>query len=131
MSDPPFELSYLTDRLMELERELNALPGDAYLDRIEVRERIREVQAHMGGLRAESPPREDLESQLAQLELRAAELRKERIDVVGFAGGGSQGGDFGFSKDAHEMNQKIDRAQGLDEIEARIRWIKERLAEND
>ena len=111
-----------------LDERLQTLATDDYNARIDLRQERQELLAEASRLRKELPiDREALEAELAELQGRADELRKQRVDPVKQAGGGSGGGDFGFAGDAWRLNRHIDAALGLDGIMVRIAQIEQRL----
>ena len=68
-----------------IERELAELPADAFLQRIELRDRLLELRAEAGRLRQGADiegPTEHLMAQLGGWRQELNRLRKQRIDVV-------------------------------------------------
>lgn len=126
-------MSRLDEILAELDRiqeRLADLPEDAFDAKAQLQSRQADLRSEAARLREESPvPNEDLVDRLNRLEARWEQLRKERINLISQAGGGSEGGDFGFVSDAAEINRQIDEANDLQELETEIADIRRRLRE--
>jgi hypothetical protein len=119
--EDPFELELELDIVRE---ELEALPAEAFNERITRRDRVIELEAAIAAAR---PIRaESLRQELAELETRRLSLVKSRIDPSNSHGGlGLAGGiDPNF---LHAANRKIDALTGIREIEKRIREIRRLL----
>jgi hypothetical protein len=118
--DDAFELELQLARTRE---DLDALPGDAFNERITLRDRIIELEA---AIAAATPiDRESLRDELAELKDRHLELVGTRMNPSMAHGGlGLAGGiDPNF---LHKANSRIDEMTGIAQVEARIREI-ERL----
>ena len=118
--DEPFELEMELNLVRE---DLEALPGDAFNERITLRDRIIELEA---AIAASTPiDRESLREELAELKERHLELVGTRMNPSMAHGGlGLAGGiDPNF---LHKANSRIDEMTGIAEVEARILEI-ERL----
>jgi hypothetical protein len=124
------ELDAVLAELWEVRRRLEAASG-------EDAEKIRELEQRRDRLRREARAVEEaadprgtiarLRHELDGLVRQWEELADKRIDVVKQAGGGGEGGDFGFTSHAMDVNREIDAAGGRSEIEARIARIRARL----
>jgi hypothetical protein len=110
------ELTVIRERLSE------GLAGDEYARLVARRDELRR-EAREAYPTTRAALRAELERMVAAWE----RLQKQRIDVVGQAGG-SQGGDFAFTADAMGLNRAIDAVGGRDELERRIQELKARLA---
>jgi predicted nucleic acid-binding Zn-ribbon protein len=93
--------------------------------RLDLQERREEL--HREARQVAPNSRAELEHQLDRLDKAWDRLQKQRIDVVKQAGD-LAAGNFGFTADAVRLNQKIDVASGRQELEARIRELKAKLA---
>ena len=113
------ELGRIRDRLTdELDR----------MERSQLLERQEELRAEARRVAPEG--QRDLEYQLARLVEAWDRLQRQRIDVVKQAGD-LAAGNFGFATDAVVLNRQIDAAAGREELEARIRELKAKLARFD
>jgi hypothetical protein len=119
----PFELQI---ELSMVKEELEALPADAFNDRISLRDRIIELEAAIAA--ATPPARDSLQAELAELRAKHDQLRRTRINPSTAHGGlGLAGGiDPNF---LHKANRRIDDMTGIADIENRILEI-ERLLES-
>ncbi len=119
--DDAFELEL---ELRMVREDLEALPSDAFQDRITLRERINELEAAVAA--ATPVQEENLRRELAALETRRLQLVNSRIDPSNSHGGlGLAGGiDPNF---LHKANRKIDALTGIGAVEDRIREIKRLL----
>jgi len=111
------ELTAIRERLSE------ELDRDEYADLLARQDELRREARE-----AVPVTRDALEAELRRLVAAWDRLQKQRIDPVKQAGGGSAGGDFGFTSDAFRLNQAIDAAGGREELELRIRDVKARLS---
>ena len=118
--DDAFELEL---QLAHARDDLNALPVDAFNQRITVRDRIIELEAAIGA--ATPINRESLREELAELKERHLELVGTRMNPSMAHGGlGLAGGiDPNF---LHKANSRIDEMTGIRDVETRILEI-ERL----
>ena len=102
--------------------------------RIELRERRDALQAEARDIHEAAHPgakERRWRVELAELEADWERLAHTRIDVVERAGGGSAGGDFGFTAHAVQLNRAIDEAHGRGRVEDRIKELRSLLAEMD
>lgn len=89
-----------------------------------------ELRLEASEIRASVPVDLDgLKRELRGVELELRKLMDERVNAVGYAGGGNGGGDFGFATDAFKMNEAIDAATGRDELEQRVKSLRREIAE--
>ena len=131
MTDVRQRLADIAIELDLLEERVANTPEDDFNARIDLKDQRRELLAEASRLRRELPvDREALQAELAELRDRADELRKQRIDPVKQAGGGSGGGDFGFAGDAWRLNRHIDAASGIDGVLGRISEIESKLGDS-
>jgi hypothetical protein len=119
----------IDDILAELGRIRDRLTGEVdRLERSQLLERRDELRAEAREVSPEG--RSDLEYQLSRLVEAWDRLQRQRIDVVKQAGD-LAAGNFGFTTDAVNINRRIDAAAGREELEARIRELKAKLARFD
>ncbi len=121
MSD---ELSEVLTRLNEVENELLGLEAQAHDERhrlLSERDQLRDRLAaiHEAAPKGDDRPTAVIRAEIDALEANAEELRKNRIDLVKQAGGGSRSGEMG-NLGGTELNRKIDEATGLSDLERRI-----------
>ena len=127
----------ITEVLAEIEairRRREELADDDYLGKLDLKERDRELRTELARLRTEVHPEltvEQARAELADIERRLEQIAASRIDVVKQAGGGGQGGDFGFATDALKLNWKIDEAAGRAELEARAHELRSLIADQE
>ena len=121
--EDPFELEI---ELATVRAELEALPADAFNERITLRDRIIELEAAKAA--ATPPARKSLRTELERLRAKHHELSRTRMDPSNAHGGlGLAGGiDPNF---LHQANRRIDEMTGIKDVEARIREI-ERILES-
>lgn len=116
----------LVRQLSEVQDQLNALPDDAFALRSELRTRqseLREQARSFAYARDEDKFDEDLLEELRALRDRMKVIERQRIDLVGQAGGGSMSGEMG-NLGGVKLNRSMDEAAGLPQIKARIGEIK-------
>ena len=121
--DDPFVLEM---ELTLARQDLEALPADAFNERITVRDRINELQAAIAACTPIEP--DGLRKELAELKDRHLTLVGTRMNPSMAHGGlGLAGGiDPNF---LHKANSRIDEMTGIREVEERILEI-ERLLES-
>ena len=105
---------------------MNALPDDAFAQRWELRtlqQELREQARAFSYARDEDRFDEDLLDELHSLRGRMKAIERQRIDLVGQAGGGSMSGEMG-NLGGVKLNKSMDDASGLPKIKARIGVIK-------
>ncbi len=131
MSNDVTKLEALIRRVADSQKAHDAAPENDLARREALREAVLEARAELRRMdRKLFPDPDDAMLRLAHLEQRYDEImRTSRIDVVSQSGGGSSGGDFGFAAGAWELNQKIDAAHGIHELEAEIRALREHVEE--
>ena len=113
-------------QLSEVQDRLNALPDDAFAQRWELRtlqQELREQARAFSYARDEDRFDEDLLDELHSLRGRMKAIERQRIDLVGQAGGGSMSGEMG-NLGGVKLNKSMDDASGLPKIKARIGVIK-------
>lgn len=122
------ELDRILEELRRIRDRLDEQPDPGERERLEARrdELRKAAQLAMPGAVVTA---DRVRQELRAAEARLEDLHRRRIDVVKQAGGGSMGGDFGFTADAMEINRGIDKANDRAGLEARIRDLRSRLAE--
>ena len=113
-------------RLAAIQDELIALADDAFAERWELRKRqdaLREEARAFAYAPDEDKFDEDLLDELRALRERMKTIERQRIDLVGQAGGGSMSGEMG-NLGGVKLNIAMDNASGLPKIKARIGAIK-------
>lgn len=116
----------LFTELTTLAQRLYALPDGWLEERVKLSTRMEEIRAEIASLTPASP--EGLKEEIGRLERAIREIDRMKINVISSAGG-SPGGDFGFTKDAMDMNRAIDENHGRNELMARLEVAKAKLAE--
>lgn len=125
------ELDELVREMATLQQRLDDLPRDAFLERVEIKDRLTQLRAEAAGLRSGASSdvtTRRLQDRLASLRRQRDEVERSQIDVVkqagtltaGIAGTTHQG-------DATRLNRQIRAGRGLPEIEAQIASIKRQL----
>jgi hypothetical protein len=118
--------SEIVRQLSEIQDRLIALPDDAFAQRWELRQRqqeIREQARAFSYARDEDKFDEELLDELRALRERMKAIERQRIDLVGQAGGGSMSGEMG-NLGGVKLNKSMDDASGLPKVKARIGEIK-------
>lgn len=122
------DLDRITRELAEVQDALLALPDDAFAERYELlrrRDELRNAAATARAGLAQERPTADIQAELAGLRRRLAELEARRIDLVQQAGSSAAAAGPGADGwGGIQLNTAIDRAQGLDEVRARIGVLK-------
>ncbi len=121
-----FDPSEINRKLAEVQDRLIALPDDAFAERWELRilqDELREEARRFAYARDEDKFDDELLAELRALRDRMKEIERQRIDLVGQAGGGSMSGEMG-NLGGVKINRGIDDALGLPKIKARIGVIK-------
>ncbi len=129
MSDP----TDLNRKLAAIQDRLIALPDDAFAQRWELRkeqDELREQAREFACAMDEDKFDDELLSELRALRDQMKVIERQRIDLVGQAGGGSMSGEMG-NLGAVKLNRSIDIAMGLPAIKARIGVIKGVLMNRD
>lgn len=122
------EFARLFEEIADLSRILHELPASAV-------ERRFELQAQLDALKQEArlvaaglpSTRSALEREIQQLRRVISNIDATKVNIAGNAGG-SPGGDFGFTKDAMDINAAIDRNSGRAGLMARLRDAEAKLA---
>jgi len=128
---PAEDFERLFREISDLSRILYELPRTAVHRRLDLQARLAELKDR-ARLATESLPstKAGLERDIAQLERIIATIDAQKINVAASAGG-SPGGDFGFTKDAMDINNAIDRNAGRDKLMAQLRDARAKLAAAD
>lgn len=123
--EPWRELAEITDALL-------ALPEDAREERarlLERRDRVRAAARRRPMSSDDERSTEDLRAELAALEARVRALIGDRIDLVAQAGSSLASGAGADGWGGVQLNRAVDEAQGLAEVQARMRRVREVLAD--
>ena len=124
-------LDAIVREMSELSRLLDDLPEDARAERAVVRDQQNTLRAVAGMLRAEHPVAvEGLQDELSRL-LRQHEAVVAARGVVAAAGAGGGPGGGDMIAIMEQLAKRVDEAQGREELEARIRDVRRRLAPGD
>ncbi len=117
------ELAEITDRLIELGDGPSA-ERSALLER----RAVLRTEARSGPtISLDGRSDDDLRSEAASLRSRIEELVGQRIDVVVQSGGSAGAGPGADGLGAIELNQAIDAAQGLGELQRRLGVVEAEL----
>ena len=125
------DLEEIVRELAEIPERLDALPEDAFLERIEMRERMNELRAEAMRLEEATPSDESVDGLLAHL----ANLRRQRdvakqAEISEEGQAGSYYGGYRGSRsmwDAAKLNRQIRVGRGLPELEEQIAQIEREL----
>lgn len=112
-------------RLAAIQDALLGLPDDAFAEKFQLlteRDKLREEAAGYAESLESSRPDADLLAELASLRSQFKKLKKQKIDLVSQAGGGSGRGEMG-NLGGVALNARIMEAGGADRIQARIGFI--------
>ncbi len=129
MSDP----TEIIRKLADVQDRILALPSDAFAQRWELRQEqdaLREQAREFASAMDDDKFDDELLSELRALRDRMKVIERQRIDLVGQAGGGSMSGEMG-NLGGVKINRAIDNAMGLPAIKARIGVIKGVLKDRD
>jgi len=121
------DLSRVVSDLVAIRAELDAVPAANSTRRLELAQVLDRLRIEAKQIRDTAYPREmarQWRAELAELLSVWDRVASERIDVVKQAGGGSHGGDFGFTADAMRINRVIDADRGRVGIEARVKELR-------
>ena len=119
------DLGTILDEILRIKESLREIPADAFEQRIELRDRLLDLQAAAATVAHESTTIAALGRYLEQLEQRRDALIGRRIDRSWQDGGG---GGMGIPAEQTEaFNRRIDEAAGLPALELEIARIRARL----
>lgn len=114
--------------IADLSRILHEMPRTDVDRRLAIQGQLDDLKQQAKALSAGLPgTRAGLERQIQQLEQAIAAIDRRKINVAGHAGG-SPGGDFGFTKDAMDINRAIDENSDRDRLMSRLRDTRAKLA---
>ena len=122
MSDP----TELIRKLADVQDRILALPDDAFAQRWELRKEQDDLRSQAQEFAYAMDEDKSDDELLAELRARRDQMKvieRQRIDLVGQAGGGSMSGEMG-NLGGVKINRGIDDAMGLPGIKARIGVIK-------
>lgn len=125
MSDAWRELAEITDALLALDDDDFAARAPLLARREALRERARATPITSDDERTD----EELRREASSLEARIRSHVASRVDLVQQAGSSLAAGAGADGWGGVQLNQAVDAAQGLDELQARLRRIRELLAE--
>jgi hypothetical protein len=122
------DLEDVTRKLAEVQDRLLALSDEAFAERYELlkeRDRLRDMAAEFRVDFDAERSSDDLLAELASLRSRLAAAERQRIDIVQQSGGGTEGSAAGADGwGGVQLNQQIDAANALGNVQARIGRIK-------
>ena len=124
------ELSQVLEDLVATQEALDRLPADAFGERAELHQRQEELRARARDLRQEAHygmTREQLEERIDRLEDRI----EKRIGTAASATSGLGLGDGLPARDAQSLEDRMDEAVHLDDLQEELRVLRNRLAEFD
>lgn len=123
------DLREVLSELEAVQRELDALPTDAFAARADLRDRQHSLNAEIGRLREELPEDEqELRARLTALEAELNRRMSSRVSTASQGAGGGPGGTALDPKVLAELNRQIDEGQGTHELADQVRELRRRLA---
>lgn len=122
----PAGLDDLLDALREVDRRLDDAPDDIP-ERIRLREQQRELRTLAAGLRRRARAPGELARELGRLKRLREEILSGHMSVGHVGGGNGPGGGGIEPRDVFAMNEAIDRAWGLSELDGRIEKLEVEL----
>jgi hypothetical protein len=132
MGSPHHEERGLAEVLSDLElvqRELAALPADAFAARVDLRDRQHALNAELGRLRQRlGEDEQELRARLAALEAELDAAMASRVSAASQGAGGGPGGTALDPKVLAELNRRIDEGRGTSELADQVRDLRRRLA---
>lgn len=115
------ELASIVEQLIEL-------PADAFKERVELHERREALRAEISKRPLDDATVADMRRELAGLEARLEKIAKAKPNIAAMGDGGS--GQAGMAEN-QAMAMEYDRGTGRSAIEARITFLRNRLAAVD
>lgn len=121
------DFSALFDEIATISRILHELPSSATTRRLELQARLAELKLEARAAARSLPQtRSALERDIERLAMMLKAIDDQKINVAA-SSGGSPGGDFGFTKDAMDINNAIDKGSGRAAIAAKLRDARAKL----
>lgn len=125
------EIDALFEEIATISRVLHELPSSATNRRLELQSRLEELKSQARTAARSLPhTRVALERDIERLVMMLKAIDDQKINVAA-SSGGSPGGDFGFTKDAMDINNAIDKGAGRAGIAAKLRDARAKLEELD
>lgn len=118
------DLDTVFRELSEARRQLEDLPDDAFGERARLESRLEGLRAEVSELEGRLPderPTSVIRAELESLRHRLHEIESAEIDIITQHGG--SGLESSGTVSTFELNQRIDAAQGGDEIRNRIKQL--------
>ncbi len=109
--------------LRDLQQTLSELPDDAFGERLEAKERRRELHAQAAELRKAGRSIEELQEELRRLRSQRDEVFQRHLSLGNIGPGGGEGGGGIEVRYALEVNRTIDEAGDLAGINRQIREL--------
>jgi len=122
-------LTAILDEILDVKSSLRELPPDAFSERVELRDRLIELQAAAADAGRNPTTEAALRRHLAQLEQRRDALLDQRIEPSWQDG--SLGGTGISAEQTSEFNRRIDEAADLPAIDDEIARIRGLLIAHD
>lgn len=115
------------DEIATLSRIIHELPSGATERRLELQARLEGLKvAARTASRSHPHTRSALRRDIERLESMIKSIDDRKINVAANSGG-SPGGDFGFTKDAMDINNAIDRGAGRSALVAKLQDARAKL----
>ncbi len=122
------EFEWVFREISALSRILHELPHTAVHRRLDLQEQIADLKQRARNATESLPSTQaSLQRDISHLERAIAAIDSQKINVAANSGG-SPGGDFGFTKDAMDINNAMDRNAGRDQLVAKLRDARAKLA---
>ncbi len=123
------DIDQLVADLAAVQDQLLATASDDFARRYELNKRQDALREQVASFDPDAGrSRAEMEAEVAALRAQVDAIRKERIDVVKQAGGGSGRAEMG-NLGGVAINQQIEQAQGVPQLLGRIGRLESRLAE--
>jgi hypothetical protein len=121
----------LLRELVEVDEELDQLPGNAFMQRIELHDRQHDLRARLHELAPDydsNRPRAELESELEGLEAQLDEIRRQHISMAEQDGEALLGKEAGGT-DAMNLDRALDESRGVQALSERIAELRRHIHE--
>ena len=122
------DLDEVRAELVEIGRKLQELPGDAFAERVTLRQRQMELRAMAAELYASSRTAEQIRQELADLRRMRDDVFDRHLSIGSIGGGGGPGGGGIEVQYVNEVNRTIDEAWDRAKIDRRIHQLEAELA---
>jgi hypothetical protein len=117
------DVDNIFEQLMDIRRQMDALPADAVEERARLEHRREELHqaAAAEDQAGDERPTHEIEIELVSLRERLDKIEASGIDIVKQYGGSAL--EASTAADGTDLNRQLESAQGADELRARIRKL--------